>query len=150
MRTASGGCAAAHGSDAAISHGSSHVTTTLQVSDSLGVSDHYPLLASMLTNRPWGDVVGKGAASTRLRERDTPADRAQIRGYAQQYLSHIVDVLACRPLQPLALILTLTLTLLTCSSTAAATSVHAQSTRLRWSPIDFCNILNMYRPRAAR
>ena len=47
----------------------------------------------MLTNRPWGDVVGAGSASKRLRERDTAADREQIRAYAQQYLTHIVNVL---------------------------------------------------------
>jgi hypothetical protein len=55
----------------------------------------------MLTNRPWGDVVGDGAASSRLRERNTAADRAQIRGYAQQYLSQIVHVLECVQLSPL-------------------------------------------------
>ena len=55
----------------------------------------------MLTNRPWGDVVGAGAASSRLRERNTAADRAQIRGYAQQYLSQIVHVLECVQLSPL-------------------------------------------------
>ena len=82
------------------SSSSSVVTTISQVSHSIGVKDnYYPLLASMLTNRPWGDVVGQGAASSRLRERDTAADRAQIRGYAQQYLTQIVDVLECvRPL----------------------------------------------------
>jgi hypothetical protein len=68
---------------------------TSQVSHTLGVGDYYPLLASMLTNRPWGDVVGAGAAGSRLRERNTAADRAQIRGYAQQYLSQIVHVLEC-------------------------------------------------------
>ena len=66
-----------------------------QVSLTLGVGDYYPLLASMLTNRPWGDVVGAGTASSRLRERNTAADRAQIRGYAQQYLAQIVHVLEC-------------------------------------------------------
>ena len=54
------------------------------VSVALGVGEYYPLLAAMLTNRPWGDVVGS-ASSDRLKERNTAEDRAQIRGYAQQY-----------------------------------------------------------------
>ena len=66
------------------------------VGEALGVGGYYPLLAAMLTNRPWGDVVG-GAGSARLRERNTAADRAQIAGYAQQYLKQIVHVLECVP-----------------------------------------------------
>ena len=63
-----------------------------QVSFELGVGEYYPLLAAMLTNRPWGDVVGS-ASSSRLKERNTAADKEQIRGYAQQYLKQIVHVL---------------------------------------------------------
>lgn len=55
-----------------------------RVSVDLGVGEYYPLLAAMLTNRPWGDVVG-ASSSARLKERNTAEDRAQIRGYAQQY-----------------------------------------------------------------
>jgi hypothetical protein len=79
-------------------------TTIPQASKSLGVGDYYPLLASMLTNRPWGDVVGRGAASSRLRERNTASDRAQIRGYAQQYLTQIVTVLEYVTPSPLLLL----------------------------------------------
>ena len=63
-----------------------------RVSLELGVGEYYPLLAAMLTNRPWGDVVGSDSSS-RLKERNTAADRAQIRGYAQQYLKQIMTVL---------------------------------------------------------
>lgn len=63
------------------------------VSHELGVGEYYPLLAAMLTGRPWGDIVAADASSSRLKDKGTREDRAQIRGYAKQYLRHIVRVL---------------------------------------------------------
>lgn len=53
----------------------------------------YPLLAAMLTARPWGDILQAAEDPTKLRERGTPADKMQIRGYAAQYAHHIARVL---------------------------------------------------------
>jgi aarF domain-containing kinase len=63
------------------------------VSSELGVGQLYPLLAAMLTGRPWAEIIASDASMKRLEERGTAEDKAQIRGYAQQYLRHIVRVL---------------------------------------------------------
>ena len=51
------------------------------VSLELGVGEWYPLLAAMLTGRPWADVLATEAGADRLRERGTAEDKAQIAGY---------------------------------------------------------------------
>ena len=64
------------------------------VSVELGVGEYYPLLAAMLTGRPWGDILKSSAdMGARLQERGTAEDKAQIRGYASQYMREIVHVL---------------------------------------------------------
>lgn len=64
------------------------------VSMELGVGEYYPLLAAMLTGRPWGDILKSSAdMGARLQERGTAEDKAQIRGYASQYTREIVHVL---------------------------------------------------------
>ena len=63
------------------------------VSHELGVGEYYPLLAAMLTGRPWGDILRSASDPSRLQERGTDEDKAQIRGYAAQYLVQIVHVL---------------------------------------------------------
>ena len=49
------------------------------------MGEWYPLLAAMLTGRPWADVLATEAGADRLREKGTAEDKAQIAGYAQQY-----------------------------------------------------------------
>lgn len=71
----------------------------------LGVGSYYPLLAAMLTGRPWADILSSagqdgaaaGSNTERLQERGTGADRRAIRGYAQQYAKHIAIVLGRVP-----------------------------------------------------
>mmetsp|Transcript_11245 Transcript_11245/g.24343 ORF Transcript_11245/g.24343 Transcript_11245/m.24343 type:complete len:261 (+) Transcript_11245:184-966(+) len=69
----------------------------------LGVREMYPLLAAMLTSRPFDEVVER----SRTRSLDAaPAgngggDRAMIRGYAQRYLREIVAMLDVVPRQML-------------------------------------------------
>ena len=62
----------------------------------LGVGEYYPLLAAMLTSRPWSDVID-GGADGRLQERGTVEDAAQIRSYAVQYARAIGVVLGRVP-----------------------------------------------------
>ena len=64
-----------------------------EVSISLGVGEYYPLLAAMLTGRPWGEILSTDGGTERLMGRGTAEDKAQISGYAQQYLREIVLVL---------------------------------------------------------
>ena len=59
----------------------------------LGVGDYYPLLAAMLSGRPWADILAAERGTARLREKGTAEDKEQIRGYAQQYIKHIAIVL---------------------------------------------------------
>ena len=70
-----------------------------RVSFELGVGEYYPLLAAMLTGRPWGDILSAGGSQSpsRLAERGTAEDKAQIRGYAQQYLKQIVKIMELVP-----------------------------------------------------
>ena len=64
-----------------------------QVSIALGVGEYYPLLAAMLTGRPWGEILSTDGGTERLVGRGTAEDKAQISNYAQQYLREIVLVL---------------------------------------------------------
>jgi hypothetical protein len=50
----------------------------------LGVGEYYPLLAAMLTNRPWADILHAAADPTALQATGTDADQEQIRSYASQ------------------------------------------------------------------
>lgn len=76
---------------------------------SLGVEEMYPLLAAMLTSRPFDEIMErsksrsfttKDAASMSM---DANADAAMIRGYAQQYLKEIIQMLDKVPRQMLLL-----------------------------------------------
>ena len=46
----------------------------------LGVGDYYPLLAAMLSGRPWADILASEQGSARLKEKGTAEDKAQIAG----------------------------------------------------------------------
>eukprot|EP00959_Pyramimonas_sp_CCMP1952_P135464 2834290-Pyramimonas_sp.AAC.2 len=67
----------------------------------LGAGDMYPLLASMLTSRPWDDITARSLDS--LHVKPSGADNAVIRGYAQKYMHEICNVLNVVPRQMLLL-----------------------------------------------
>ena len=58
----------------------------------MGVGQMYPLLAAMLTARPWDDIVDPRFDSL-TNKRKTAADDSKIAGYVQQYAHHIADIL---------------------------------------------------------
>lgn len=60
-----------------------------------------PLLAAMLTNKPWNDITDKNITS--LRQEGTSAEKVMIRGYAQRYMREITEVLNRVPRQMLLL-----------------------------------------------
>lgn len=60
-----------------------------------------PLLAAMLTNKPWNEIVNKKMNS--LRQTGTASEKAAIRGYAQKYMRQITEVLNRVPRQMLLL-----------------------------------------------
>lgn len=71
----------------------------------LGVHDMYPLLAAMLTSKPFDEIQkrsksGKFASRSEL---DANAEKVMIRGYAQQYLNDIILMLDKVPRQMLLL-----------------------------------------------
>eukprot|EP00979_Chaetoceros_neogracilis_P003487 scaffold602_cov227-Chaetoceros_neogracile.AAC.9 len=72
---------------------------------SLGVKEMYPLLSSMLTSRPFDEVVerNKTRSFTAKDSIDVTSDAAMIRGYAQQYLKEIIQMLDKVPPQMLLL-----------------------------------------------
>mmetsp|Transcript_29932 Transcript_29932/g.45809 ORF Transcript_29932/g.45809 Transcript_29932/m.45809 type:complete len:621 (+) Transcript_29932:100-1962(+) len=72
---------------------------------SLGVEEMYPLLAAMLTSRPFDEVIEreKTKAFTSKESLDVISDAAMIRGYAQQYLKEIIQMLDKVPRQMLLL-----------------------------------------------
>ena len=72
---------------------------------SLGVKEMYPLLAAMLTSRPFDEVVerNKTKSFTAKDSIDVNSDAAMIRGYAQQYLKEIIQMLDKVPPQMLLL-----------------------------------------------
>jgi len=62
---------------------------------SLGVEEMYPLLAAMLTSRPFDEVMqrSKTKSFTAKDSIDSASDAAMSRGYAQQYLKEIIQML---------------------------------------------------------
>ena len=72
---------------------------------SLGVEEMFPLLASMLTSRPFDEVIqrNKTKSFTAKESIDASSDSAMIRGYAQQYLKEIIQMLDKVPRQMLLL-----------------------------------------------
>jgi Predicted unusual protein kinase len=73
----------------------------------LGVHEMYPLLAAMLTSRPFDEVIErnktKSFTSKKTVNMDSASDAAMIRGYAQQYLTDIIQMLDRVPRQMLLL-----------------------------------------------
>mmetsp|Transcript_7274 Transcript_7274/g.11048 ORF Transcript_7274/g.11048 Transcript_7274/m.11048 type:complete len:655 (+) Transcript_7274:148-2112(+) len=72
---------------------------------SLGVREMYPLLAAMLTSRPFDEVMERSKSKSLevKHSMDSKADAAMIRGYAQQYLKEIIQMLDKVPRQMLLL-----------------------------------------------
>ena len=72
---------------------------------SLGVKKMYPLLAAMLTSRPFDEILERNnTKSFSAKESlDVNSDAAMIRGYAQQYLKEIIQMLDIVPRQMLLL-----------------------------------------------
>ena len=61
--------------------------------EEMGVGPYYPLLAAMLTARPWNDILQAAEQPAALVARGTKEDQAQIAGYATQYARQIATVL---------------------------------------------------------
>ena len=57
----------------------------------------YPLLAAMLTARPWDEISSTEFGSLSVKPDD--ADRAMIHGYVQRYLFDITEMLNTVPRQ---------------------------------------------------
>jgi aarF domain-containing kinase len=74
----------------------------------LGVHEMYPLLAAMLTSRPFDEVMERNrtqsfTANKNATMMDPASDTAMIRSYAQQYLKEIIQMLDRVPRQMLLL-----------------------------------------------
>lgn len=72
----------------------------------LGVDEAYTLFAAMLTARPFDEIIErakKGSLSQTI-NRDSNADKAVIRGYVQQFIHSIFDILGTIPRQMLLLL----------------------------------------------
>jgi len=73
----------------------------------LGVNEMYPLLAAMLTTRPFDEVIERNRTKSFTVKKnaamDPASDTAMIRGYAQQYLKDIIQMLDKVPRQMLLL-----------------------------------------------
>jgi aarF domain-containing kinase len=65
----------------------------------------YPLLAAMLTSRPFDEIQKRSKTTTfsAVSDIDANSDKAMIRGYAQQYLNEIILMLDKVPRQMLLL-----------------------------------------------
>jgi aarF domain-containing kinase len=65
----------------------------------------YPLLAAMLTSRPFDEIQKRSKTRTfsAVSDIDANSDKAMIRGYAQQYLNEIILMLDKVPRQMLLL-----------------------------------------------
>ena len=72
--------------------------------DGWAIGEYYPLLAAMLTARPWADITS--GEVERLRERGTAQDKESIRGYAKLYMRQIAIVLGRLPREMLLLLKT--------------------------------------------
>ena len=64
-----------------------------EAAEDMGVGPYYPLLAAMLTARPWNDILQAAEQPAALVARGTKEDQAQIAGYAAQYARQIATVL---------------------------------------------------------
>jgi len=64
-----------------------------EAAEAMGVGPYYPLLAAMLTARPWNDILQAAEQPASLVARGTKEDQAQIAGYAAQYAREIATVL---------------------------------------------------------
>ena len=69
--------------------------------DGWAIGEYYPLLAAMLTARPWADITS--GEVERLRERGTAQDKESIRGYAKLYMRQIAIVFGRLPREMLLL-----------------------------------------------
>jgi len=74
---------------------------------SLGVKEMYPLLSAMLTSRPFDEIMERSKSRSFTAKdadcMDVNSDAAMIRGYAQQYLKEIIQMLDKVPPQMLLL-----------------------------------------------
>jgi predicted unusual protein kinase regulating ubiquinone biosynthesis (AarF/ABC1/UbiB family) len=73
----------------------------------LGVDKAYALFAAMLTARPFDEIIERsktGSFTAPGAKPDSQADRAVIRGYAQQYMTDIFSLLDILPRQMLLLL----------------------------------------------
>lgn len=74
---------------------------------SMGIDKAYPLFAAMLTARPYDEIIERsktGTFSAATAAPESQADRAVIRGYANQFLSEIFMLLGILPRQMLLLL----------------------------------------------
>ncbi|KAL7534306.1 LOW QUALITY PROTEIN: hypothetical protein ACHAXR_009195 [Thalassiosira sp. AJA248-18] len=69
--------------------------------EKLGVHKMYPLLSSMLTSRPFDEVVERSVTRSLDASPAGNGDKAVIRGYAQRYITEIIDMLDIVPRQML-------------------------------------------------
>merc|ERR1711957_694064 len=67
----------------------------------LGVTEMYPLLSSMLTSRPFDEVMERSQTGSLDATPTGGGDKAVIRGYAQRYLKEIITMLDIVPRQML-------------------------------------------------
>jgi len=68
--------------------------------EQLGVHEMYPLLSSMLTSRPFDEVVERSQSGS-FDASNGGGDKHVIRGYAQRYIKEIIDMLDIVPRQML-------------------------------------------------
>lgn len=72
--------------------------------EELGVKDMYPLLAAILTARPFDEIIERSkSGSFNTSSSDPLGDKAMIKGYAQRYLKEIIQMLDTVPRQMLLL-----------------------------------------------
>ena len=69
--------------------------------EQLGVHEMYPLLSSMLTSRPFDEVVERSQSGKFDASTNGGGDKHVIRGYAQRYIKEIIDMLDIVPRQML-------------------------------------------------
>lgn len=71
----------------------------------LGIDEMYPLLAAMLTSRPFDEILERSKTKSLSTQSigNNASDKAMIRGYAHQYLTEIIQMLDKVPRQMLLL-----------------------------------------------
>lgn len=76
-----------------------------QACKTLGVEEMYTLLAAMLTSRPYDEIMERSKTGSLSADiKDTRSDKAMISGYAQQFLTDIIEILDTLPRQMLLLL----------------------------------------------